>query len=65
MKLHFRMKHPADAYAVKFIAAMAALVGFELLFRIAALDEIIIQVLIFTVLGAVGLCKHLKRLEHD
>ena len=65
MKLHSRIKNPADAYALKVIATLAALVGLELLFRIATVDEILIQVLIFTLLGAVGLYRHLKRLEND
>ena len=65
MKLHFKIKNPVDAYAVKVVAAMAALVGFELIFRIVALDEILIQILIFTILGAAGLYRHSRRLDND
>jgi hypothetical protein len=65
MKLHFKIKNPVDAYAVKFLAAVSALIGFELLFRIVALDEILIQILIFSILGAFGLYRHLKRLDDD
>jgi len=65
MKLHFKIKNPVDASAVKFLAAVAALLGFELLFRVVALDEILIQIMVFTILGACSLYRHLKRLDHD
>ena len=65
MKQHFKIKNPVDAYAIKWVAAMAALVGFELLFRVVALDEVLIQILIFTIFGAVGLYRQLKCLEND
>ena len=65
MKLQLKIKNPADAYALKFVAGVAALVSFELLFRIVAVDEILIQVLVLKMLGAAGLHRHLKRLKDD
>jgi len=65
MKLHFKIKNPAHAYAIGLVAVVAALIGFELLFRVVSVDEILIQVLIFTVLDAVGIYRNVKRLDND
>lgn len=65
MKLHFRIKSPVDGYAVKFLAAVSALIGFEWLFHIVCLDEMLMQILIFSILGAFGLYRCLKRVDDD
>jgi hypothetical protein len=65
MKLRFKIENPADAYALRVVVGLAALVGLELVFRVASVGEIILQVLIFTVLGAFGLYRYLKRFEND
>ena len=65
MKLNFKIKNPADVYALKFAAAVVALLTFEFVFRIVAVDELLIQIFIFTILGPVGLYRHLKRQEND
>ncbi len=44
---------------------MAALIAFEWLFHIAAADELLIQVFIFLILGAVGLYRYATQLNDE
>jgi hypothetical protein len=63
MRLHLKFRNRIDAWAARFIAAVAALIAFEWFFRIAPTDELVLQVLIALVLGAVGLYGYAKHLD--
>ena len=65
MRLQLKFRNRIDAWAVRFVLVVAALIGFEWFFHIAPADELLIQVVIAIVLGAAGLYRYAKGLRGE
>jgi hypothetical protein len=64
MRLHLKFRNRIDVWTFRFALAVATLVALEWFFHVAPADELLLQVLIALVLGAVGLYRYARHL-HD
>ena len=63
MRLHLKFRNRIDAWAFRFVLLLMTLISFEWFFHVTPADELMLQVLIAFVLGAVGLYRYANRLE--